>query len=74
MTLPTGEKVEDPYAETLAEKQFERGYRADDVSVADWRIDLDAAPLTGQAIAIKFKLRRLASQSAMFGVSTEKFR
>lgn len=56
--LGTGETLVDTDSETLAEQLHQRGYRVDDVHVADWR-EGDRSPGAGQAIALKWKLRKL---------------
>lgn len=61
-TLPSGEmiSVDTDHAADLADAIFAQGFRSDDVHCADWR-DGDCAPLAGQAIAIKARLRVLES-------------
>lgn len=47
-------------ADALADLLFARGVAVDQVRCADWR-EGDAAPLVGQAVAIKSRLRALAN-------------
>lgn len=58
--LPTGDVLSADDADALADLLFARGVAVDQVRCADWR-EGDAAPLVGQAVAIKSRLRALAN-------------
>lgn len=61
--LPSGEVLYHHDPIVLADMLFARGYAPDDVACADWR-EGDRAPMAGQAMALKTRLRELSNAKA----------
>ncbi len=56
--LETGKRIVARDSREMVEQLRLAGVSADELTVTDWKIDYDHAPLSGQIVAIKAALRR----------------